>query len=80
MYPVSITSQGQFSIPIPLRRLLGLNSGTKAMVSVEGKRLIVEPVRDFMELAGTFRTNKKPLTNDQLHKVVARAMAKEAVK
>ena len=59
MYTVSITSQGQMSIPMPLRRMLGLDKGVKALVSAQDGKLIVEPVRDFLELAGTFKTRKK---------------------
>jgi AbrB family looped-hinge helix DNA binding protein len=80
MYPVSITSQGQISIPAPIRRLLGLNEGSKAIVSTDNGKIVIEPVVDFLDLAGTFKTNEKPLTNDQLHEVVARAMVKEGVK
>lgn len=54
-YLVSITSQGQISIPAPIRRSLGLNKFKKAYVKQEGERLVVEPVADFMELEGSLR-------------------------
>lgn len=75
MYTVSITSQGQISIPAPLRRKLGLDKKTKALVSAEGGKLVVEPVKDFLELAGTFKTKKKPLTNEELHNLFGTYMA-----
>lgn len=80
MYPVSITSQGQISIPADLRRSRGFEKGKKVLIYSDGDELRIRPVKDFMELAGTFKTNKKPLTNDQLHNVVAKAMAQEALK
>ena len=52
-YTVSITSQGQISIPAPLRRKLGLDKNKKALVREENGELVVKPVKDFMELAGS---------------------------
>lgn len=80
MYTVSITSQGQISIPAPIRKILGLENYKKALVSVEEGKMIVKPIKDFFELSGKFKTNKKPLTNDQLHDLVGKAMAKDAIK
>jgi AbrB family looped-hinge helix DNA binding protein len=79
-YTVSITSQGQISIPAKLRRKLGLDRTRRAIVSEEKGRLIVEPVKDFLELAGSIKTDKKPLTNDEIHEVVAQAVANEYAK
>lgn len=59
IYTVSITSQGQISIPAKLRRQLGLQKGTRALVSAEKDRLIVEPVKDLLELKGSLKTNIK---------------------
>lgn len=59
MYTVSITSQGQISIPAPLRRKLGLNKNKKAFVSEEKGRIIVEPVTDLLKLQGSLKTNAK---------------------
>lgn len=53
VYTVSITSQGQISIPAKLRRKLGLHKNQKALVSEEKGKLIVEPVKDFLKLGGS---------------------------
>lgn len=74
-YTVSITSQGQISIPARIRRALGLSKNKKAIVSVENGKVVIEPIKDFLELAGSIKTNKKPLTNDELNDVVAQAVA-----
>ncbi len=79
-YLVSITSQGQISIPIRFRRELSLDKHNKAIVSKEEGRLIIEPVKDFLELGGSLKTNKKPLSNKELHEIVAQAMAEEYAK
>lgn len=55
VYTVSITSQGQISIPIKFRRELGLESGKKALVKKEGERLMIEPVEDFLQLEGSLK-------------------------
>lgn len=76
-YTVSVTSQGQISIPAKLRRKFGLDKVGKAIISEEKDRLIIEPVEDFLSLKGSLKSNKKPLTNDELHEVVAKAVAAE---
>lgn len=52
-YTVSITSQGQISIPAKIRRELGFSKKKKAIVSVQDGKMIVEPVKDFLELGGS---------------------------
>lgn len=76
-FTVSITSQGQISIPIKIRRELGLSKKKKALVSVENGKMIVEPVKDFLELRGSIKTNKKPLSNKKLHDLFANSLALE---
>jgi AbrB family looped-hinge helix DNA binding protein len=78
-YIVSITSQGQISIPAKIRRELGLTKKKRAFVSVEKGKVVIEPVRDILELAGSIKTNKRPLSNDELHDIVAEAIAEEYV-
>ncbi|MDZ7586727.1 MAG: hypothetical protein U0946_03140 [Patescibacteria group bacterium] len=50
---VSITSQGQISIPIGMRRLLGFDKYNKAWISLEKNSLKVEPVQDLLKLGGS---------------------------
>ena len=52
-FTVTITSQGQISIPAKFRRKLGLNKNSKAFVREENGELIVKPVKDFLELGGS---------------------------
>lgn len=52
---VSITSQGQISIPANLRRDLKLNIYNKASIRQEKGRLIIEPVEDILLLAGSLK-------------------------
>ncbi len=79
IYTVTITSQGQISIPIAIRRQLGLDTSKRALVSVTDKKITIEPVKDFLELGGSLKTNKKPLSNAELNDVVAATVAQEYV-
>ncbi|HBQ50698.1 hypothetical protein A3B42_00875 [Candidatus Daviesbacteria bacterium RIFCSPLOWO2_01_FULL_38_10] len=76
-YLVSITSQGQISIPVRFRRELELEKTKRAFISKEDNKLIVEPVKNLLELGGSLKTNKKPLSNKELDEVVALAVAEE---
>ena len=74
MQIVTITSQGQISIPAKIRRQLGLNKNSKAIVSTDGEKIIVEPTKDLLDLAGSLKTNKKPLSNKKLHDMFSNYM------
>ena len=58
-FTVSITSQGQISIPAKLRRQLGLEKTKKAIVSEQGGKIVIEPLRDLLDLEGAFSTKIK---------------------
>ena len=78
-YLVTVTSQGQISIPAHLRRKLALDK-TQLTISEEDGKLILETVPDLLSLGGSLKTNKKPLSNKELHEVVAKAMAEDYAK
>lgn len=54
---VSITSQGQISIPAAIRRKLGLDKLKKAVVTEKDGILRIEPVKDLLDLKGSLKTN-----------------------
>lgn len=78
VYTVSITSQGQISIPAKLRRKLGLHKKQKALVSEREGELIVRPVKDFLELGGSLKTTIKA-TPRQIRNAFGEYLAKKAV-
>lgn len=80
IYTVTITSQGQISIPAKIRRELGFTKNNKAIVSVEKGRVTIEPIKDLLELGGSLKTNKKPLSNQQLHDLFETYMAEDYAK
>lgn len=52
---VSITSQGQITIPAKMRGILGLGKYKRASVRLEKGKIIVEPVPDLLTLAGSLK-------------------------
>jgi AbrB family looped-hinge helix DNA binding protein len=65
IYTVSITQQGQITIPAKIRKELGLNKKGKANVSIKNNSMIVEPVPDFLEMIGSLKS-KKSFTKKQI--------------
>ena len=57
-YTVSITSQGQISIPAPLRKKLGLDKFNKATIREEDGKMLIEPIKDLIDLKGSLNTSK----------------------
>ena len=57
IYTVSITSQGQVSIPAPIRRKLGLNGSKKALLLERGGKVVIEPIVDLLTLKGSLKTD-----------------------
>ncbi|KKQ43208.1 MAG: hypothetical protein US60_C0006G0052 [Microgenomates group bacterium GW2011_GWC1_37_8] len=80
MYTVSITSQGQISIPAKIRRELGFHRSSKAIVSIEKGKMVVEPVVDFMSLKGSLhRYVKKGMSLDKIIRMEEKAWEEAAV-
>ena len=68
-YTVSITSQGQISIPAKLRRKYGLDKKGKALISEEEDKLIIEPVPDLLSLRGSL--NHKAIKGKSIDEIIA---------
>lgn len=49
---ITITSQGQISIPAKVRKELGFTSPGKLLFTVEDNRLILENTSDLLDLGG----------------------------
>ena len=56
---VTVTSQGQISIPAVVRRKLGFDKSGKVMIQVFGDRIELTPAGDVKSLRGVFRNEKK---------------------
>lgn len=64
---VSITSQGQLTIPKSIRKSFGIKRSTKAVIKRMGNKIIVEPKSDFWSLAGSL-SSKIKLSDSELRK------------
>jgi len=53
---VSITSQGQLTIPKTILLSFGIRSGAKAVIKRQDKLIIVEPKNDFWSLSGSLKS------------------------
>lgn len=80
-YLISITSQGQISIPADIRRSLGLNRYKKAFIKQEGAKVVMEPVADILSFAGALKDKAiKGKNIDQIIRLEKRAWEQEAIK
>lgn len=60
VYTVTITRQGQISIPAKLRRLYGLEARRELILRpTNNDQIIIEPVRDLLSFRGYFKTKKR---------------------
>lgn len=78
-YTVSITSQGQISIPARLRRKLGLNKLNKALVTEKRGKIFIEPIKDLLELKGSLKTNVSA-SSSEIRQAFEEYRAKRAAK
>ena len=62
---VTITSQGQLTIPRGVRKHFGITGSTKAILRTQGKMIVVEPKNDFWSLSGSL-TSTVRLTDRQM--------------
>lgn len=53
---VSITSQGQLTIPKSIRRQFGIGGSTKATIKKIGNSIVVEPRKSFSSLGGSLNS------------------------
>lgn len=74
-----MTRKGQITVPVAIRRALGLKEGDKVAVSLENGHARLVPYGSFTaRTAGMFRVEGSPLTAEQLREAAARRMAEEA--
>ena len=67
---VSITSQGQLTIPKAFLEDLGIFEATKAIVQRNGKSILVLPTKDFWSLGGSLKSKIK-LSDEDLKRARA---------
>jgi AbrB family looped-hinge helix DNA binding protein len=78
----SVTDKGQVTIPASYREMLGLKPHDLVHFTLEGERLILEPVRSRLQTfhrALSLPAGARPLTAEELRDVAEQAWAKEAM-
>lgn len=59
---VSITSQGQITVPMDMRRYLKMGKREKIKATLLGERIVLEKLPEIEDLAGTFEIDAKMAT------------------
>lgn len=54
-YSATLTQKGQITIPLPVRRLLGVSARDTVLIKVENKKVVVESGKDILALAGSVK-------------------------
>ncbi len=65
---VSITSQGQITIPARIRQKPGLDVYKKDLVATKEGKVIIKPIADIMSLAGIL--NSKSIKNKDIQEII----------
>jgi AbrB family looped-hinge helix DNA binding protein len=75
---VSITAQGQLSLPAKVRQQFGLHKATKAIIAVENNKITLTPVSDIFSLRGVFGGGNQPsLSKKQIREAFEEYLAEQ---
>jgi AbrB family looped-hinge helix DNA binding protein len=74
-YITTLTSKGQVTIPIDIRRFLGISSPQEIAFVKRKKEVLIKPVVDFLSLKGSIKSKKK-YSDKEADKAIARLVAK----
>jgi len=75
MISTSITQKGQVTIPVHIRRKLGLKTGQKVAFEEKGDVIVMKSMPDFFSLRGSLKTIKK-YDKKKVRKVVGEYLAR----
>ena len=73
---VSITSQGQITVPVDMRRYLKMGKREKIKATLVGKKIVLERLMDIDDLAGIFAVDAKKITKGMTQKEIELAERK----
>jgi antitoxin PrlF len=79
MVTAAVTSKGQITIPIEVRRKLGLKPGDRVrFIEGENGEFVLRPkTGSIMDLRGIVKWTGKPVTIEEMNKTIARGWAGE---
>jgi AbrB family looped-hinge helix DNA binding protein len=72
----TITSKGQVTIPVSIRKSLGLSKNDRVVFLKKDKIVELRPVVDFLSLEGSVKSRKK-YTDKKADKAVGKFIAKQ---
>jgi AbrB family looped-hinge helix DNA binding protein len=76
----TVTSKGQVTIPVAIRRLLGLGAHNRVAFVVEGDRVELRlPTGVVARTAGALKGEEPPLSAEELREAAELAIAEEGV-
>lgn len=75
-YISTLTQKGQVTIPVEIRRFLGLSPSDQVAFLKREKEVIVKPAVDFLSLKGSIKTRKK-YSDQKADKTLEKFIAKE---
>jgi bifunctional DNA-binding transcriptional regulator/antitoxin component of YhaV-PrlF toxin-antitoxin module len=75
-YSITITSQGQMSIPVSVMKQVGLTKPGKAILEVRDQGVYIKPQKDILSLRGALKTNKR-FTKQEEQEAAAEAIAEQ---
>jgi bifunctional DNA-binding transcriptional regulator/antitoxin component of YhaV-PrlF toxin-antitoxin module len=73
---VSITNQGQITVPVDMRRYLKMGKREKIKATLVGEKIVLEKMVDIDDLAGVFASQAKKITKGMTRKEIASAERK----
>lgn len=73
---VSITSQGQITVPMDMRRYLKMGKREKIKATLVGERIVLEKLPEIEDLAGIFKIDAKRVTKNMTREEIASAEKK----
>ena len=77
---VSITQQGQVTIPKAIRESLKIGKNAKAIVVEKNSTIIVEPIDDIFTLKGSIKPKRRPEDFKKMRKAFIDYLGKRALK
>lgn len=77
MSTATVTSKGQVTIPIDVRRRLGIHAGTKVefLETADGGYEFIAATGSITEISGMFRWSGPPVTLEEMDEAIAAAAA-----
>lgn len=76
MIATTITQKGQVTIPVNIRKKLGVETGQRVVFEERGDEVVVKAVPDFLSLMGSIKTNKK-YNKREADRAVSKYLAKQ---